>query len=98
MANSEGVTFFAGHTSSRGSKSVVITGVSSGIGYATAKALVQKGYHVFGRYLWCCMSPTAAWMCLCYGTLMCNAAIRAVHKIEEDAEFNFASMKGQSKL
>ena len=29
-------------------KSVVITGVSTGIGYATAADLVQRGYHVFG--------------------------------------------------
>lgn len=29
-------------------KSVVITGVSSGIGFATAQALIARGYHVFG--------------------------------------------------
>ena len=29
-------------------KYVVVTGVSTGIGYGTAKALVNKGYHVFG--------------------------------------------------
>lgn len=29
-------------------KSIVITGVSSGIGYATAAELIQQGYHVFG--------------------------------------------------
>jgi NAD(P)-dependent dehydrogenase (short-subunit alcohol dehydrogenase family) len=29
-------------------KSVVITGVSSGIGFATARALVRRGYRVFG--------------------------------------------------
>jgi len=29
-------------------KSVVITGVSTGIGYATAKELIARGYHVFG--------------------------------------------------
>ena len=30
------------------SKSIVITGVSTGIGYATAEELVKLGYHVFG--------------------------------------------------
>ena len=30
------------------SKSVVVTGVSTGIGYATAKLLAEKGFHVFG--------------------------------------------------
>ena len=29
-------------------KTVVITGVSTGIGYAAAADLVQRGYHVFG--------------------------------------------------
>ena len=29
-------------------KSVVITGVSSGIGFATAQTLIARGYHVFG--------------------------------------------------
>lgn len=29
-------------------KSVVVTGVSSGIGRGTAKVLVEKGFHVFG--------------------------------------------------
>ena len=33
---------------SDGSKSVVITGVSSGIGWGTAKALIGRGIHVFG--------------------------------------------------
>lgn len=29
-------------------KSVVVTGVSTGIGFATAKALIEAGFHVFG--------------------------------------------------
>lgn len=29
-------------------QAIVITGVSSGIGYATAQALIERGYHVFG--------------------------------------------------
>ncbi len=29
-------------------KAVVITGVSTGIGFATAKELIARGYHVFG--------------------------------------------------
>jgi len=29
-------------------KSVVITGTSTGIGFATARALIRRGYHVFG--------------------------------------------------
>lgn len=29
-------------------KAIVVTGVSSGIGYATAQALIERGYHVFG--------------------------------------------------
>jgi NAD(P)-dependent dehydrogenase (short-subunit alcohol dehydrogenase family) len=33
---------------SRRGKYVVVTGVSSGIGYATALELVERGYHVFG--------------------------------------------------
>jgi NAD(P)-dependent dehydrogenase (short-subunit alcohol dehydrogenase family) len=30
-------------------KTVVITGVSTGIGHAAAKVLTERGYHVFGR-------------------------------------------------
>ncbi|MBN1594469.1 SDR family NAD(P)-dependent oxidoreductase, partial [candidate division FCPU426 bacterium] len=33
---------------SAGSRSVVITGVSSGIGWGTTKVLVQRGFKVFG--------------------------------------------------
>ena len=29
-------------------KHILVTGVSTGIGYATTKALLEKGYHVFG--------------------------------------------------
>ena len=29
-------------------KSIVITGVSTGIGYATTKVLISKGYQIFG--------------------------------------------------
>jgi NAD(P)-dependent dehydrogenase (short-subunit alcohol dehydrogenase family) len=29
-------------------KSVVITGVSTGIGFAAARELIGRGYHVFG--------------------------------------------------
>lgn len=29
-------------------KSVVVTGVTTGIGLATVKVLTQKGFHVFG--------------------------------------------------
>ena len=29
-------------------KSVVVTGVSTGIGHGTAKVLAGKGFHVFG--------------------------------------------------
>ena len=29
-------------------KSVVITGVSTGIGHATVKVLLEQGFHVFG--------------------------------------------------
>ena len=35
---------------------VVVTGVSSGIGHAIAKELIEKKFHVFGRCVLLCVS------------------------------------------
>lgn len=43
---------------------VVVTGVSSGIGYGVAKSLIAHQCHIFGRQASCKFTMTAFMLCL----------------------------------